>query len=370
MFGTAIATGRYHRAILLPRDDSDAIHLVRLSAYILSITTLLTITVSIVIYSPLVSLPLLEQLGIWLLVVPVAIAGTALYETLTAFNLRIDAIAPIAKSATIRSFFQSSSQVVMGYAGAGSPGLMGGFLIGSAFGNSHLVRNYRRQRAQVAITSHRVLRLAKEYSSFPKYEMLANLAIMGTFGATSLAIASLFSAAVLGQYAIAYRILTLPANFVGVSVADIYMREAARRVDDHRAARRALQKTVAGVFTLSLLPFVVIAFFAPSIFAIAFGEQWRFSGVIAIAMLPQVWARVVISPIYSTFSVYNAQAKLLIFQALLLLIGLGSILLTAVFDLTVINMLRIQSALMVGVFIATYISALRVIKSSGAATDQ
>ena len=72
---------------------------------------------------------------------------------------------------------------------------------------------------------------------------------------------------------------------------------------------------VAGVLSIiSLIPFSVLFFFGPDLFAFIFGAEWRFSGELAKIMAFALLVRLVVSPLSPAFFVFNRVKLLFILQ--------------------------------------------------------
>ena len=124
----------------------------------------------------------------------------------------------------------------------------------------------------------------------------------------------------LGQYALAFRFTTLPSALLGLALGQVYLREAALRVNSPALALRAFYRMAAVFAAVSVVPMAVIGLWGQALFGLFFGPEWRLSGIYATAMMPLVWARFVASPMSSVFLIYGKQRILLLFQSILLVI--------------------------------------------------
>lgn len=117
-------------------------------------------------------------------------------------------------------------------------------------------------------------------------------------------VASRFGAEVAGLLAMTLRILGAPLGLLGKSVLDVFKRHAATRYREYGECRDIYLQTFKVLSAGSLVFLVAMFFLSETLFVIAFGEQWRFSGTIAIWMLPYFALAFIASPL--SYMVYIA----------------------------------------------------------------
>ncbi|WP_147065002.1 lipopolysaccharide biosynthesis protein [Terrabacter aerolatus] len=326
---TAVATGRYHMATTLPVADSDARAITSLSLR-LSITFCGLLTITALAWFLFLPIPqALRPLGIWMVAIPLAGLLGSIYETLTIFSLRHDATKVIAKTSAARSVTGAGAQAILGVAGAGIHGLIGGTLISLLTGNYPLWRKFRDQGAPTSAGA--LITVARRYSAFPRFELWSNLSNILGLNITILGIGALYSHSSLGQYSLSYRMLTLPAALIGMTASQVYLRELSLRRSAGGSGDRIFRSTLLYLSTLSVAPFIILWVFAPDIFQFVFGPEWREAGDFTRAMMPVIWMRFIMSPLSTTFLVYERQRALLIWQLVILVTTLASFVAANVF---------------------------------------
>ena len=127
-----------------------------------------------------------------------------------------------------------------------------------------------------------------------------------------LLIAARFGAEVAGLLAMTLRILGAPIGLLGKSVLDVFKRQAALSYRARGECRAEYIQTFKVLSLFSLIFGVALVFTSEHIFAWAFGEVWRESGVMAIWLLPLFALRFVASPLsYMTYIAEKQHVDLL-----------------------------------------------------------
>lgn len=139
---------------------------------------------------------------------------------------------------------------------------------------------------------------------FPIFSLPADTINTAAAQLPVLIIASRFGAETAGLLAMAMRILGAPIGLLGKSVLDVFKRHAATSYRERGECRSEYLRTFKVLATGSLVFCIAMAFLSETIFALAFGEQWRAAGTIAVWLLPLFALRFMASPL--SYMVYIA----------------------------------------------------------------
>lgn len=361
----AVAAGRYTVAIMLPESDRDAVQVTGLALFIAASVSALLLVLTPVALSLIGGVNMIQKLGAWLYLVPVAVFLGSMFESLGYFSLRKDKVSQIARANVMKTAISGGSQVSLGLLGVGLPGLMWGGLLGLASGNIRLIRIYMDGLRAHPLHWPQIKAMAQRYSNFPKYDLWGNLANSLAYNLITIGVGAIYSYHALGQYALAFRSASMPLAILSVALGQVYLREAARRVNSPALALRAFYRAGALLIAVSVIPMVVVGLWGGTLFSFVFGAEWHLAGVYAAAMTPLLWARFVSSPLSSVFYIYGKQATLLIFQTILLAVIVLTM--TASFELTwsLRELLLVQSSLMGSFYVVLLYFARRTIVHSG-----
>jgi O-antigen/teichoic acid export membrane protein len=184
-----------------------------------------------------------------------------------------------------------------GYATGGS--LIGASLVGSTVSTSVL-------GGQILRDDHALLRKniswrgmlsgMKRYKKFPLIDSSSALLNTISWQLPTFLLAVFFSPAVVGFYALGFRILQFPMNLIGGAIAQVFFQRAAEARSDG-----SLPILVENVFHILLIigifPILVITIIGPDIFAIVFGDAWAEAGLYAQILSIWVFVWFISSPL-------------------------------------------------------------------------
>jgi O-antigen/teichoic acid export membrane protein len=93
--------------------------------------------------------------------------------------------------------------------------------------------------------------------------------------------------------------------FVGTAVSQTFFQKAAETYRQGASLRYLLINTSKKLFLYSMPVFLTIMIFAPDIFALGFGKNWRDAGNYASWVALAYWVRFSVSPVSTIFIVVN-----------------------------------------------------------------
>lgn len=304
VFISVIITGRFETSLAI-EPDGDPRKLAFISTLVVvciaSFTLLLLLAASVVLF-PVI----LQKIAFSLLLcaVPTALtvavvqlwqswaAAEGAYRKLTVIRI-VNAVA-ITMSQILFGFFQPDASVLaLGY-------LVGGTLACALciklMPVGQLSAEYKNIESIKAFW-HRQRR-------FPLFSLPADSINAAAAQLPIIIIASRFGAEVAGLLAMTIRILGAPLGLLGKSVLDVFKRHAATRYREFGECRDIYLQTFKVLSGGSLLFVVFMFFLSEKLFVLAFGSQWRFSGTIAMWMLPYFALAFIASPL--SYMVYIA----------------------------------------------------------------
>jgi O-antigen/teichoic acid export membrane protein len=304
VFISVIITGRFETSLAIEADGDPrrlAFVSTLLAAGIASLSLLVLLLIASVVFPAMlqkIALPLL------LCALPTALtiaivqawqswaAAEGAYRKLT--TIRIANAGAITVSQIIIGFFQPSASVLaLGY-------LVGGViacaLCTTLMPLGKLPVEYRNFQS--------VKHFWYRQRRFPLLSLPADAINTAAAQLPIIIVASRFGAEVAGLLAMTLRILGAPLGLLGKSVLDVFKRHAATRYREYGECRDIYLQTFKVLSGGSIVFVVAMFFLSETLFVIAFGEQWRFSGTIAIWMLPYFALAFIASPL--SYMVYIA----------------------------------------------------------------
>ncbi len=280
---SVLVTGRYDQAIMLPKEDSDAINLVKLSFFIITIFTLCVSFILCCFSSFVTSFFGNKNIEFWLYLMPVSICCTGISSTISYWFNRKKQFSVSAKRRVIQAIIMISVQIMLGMLHV-STGLIIGWICGEIIVSLYFVVSMSFQEKLLMNTNFnfRVLRkLAVEYKRFPIYDIPTTFIHTLTNQVPVMLFSSYFGPAVAGFYGLTQRTLNVPITFVAQSVADVFKQKVSEEYLQRGSCQNIYIKIVKGLL-LIVLPFcLVLLLGGPSIFVLIFGDEWWIAGQFA-----------------------------------------------------------------------------------------
>jgi len=308
---------RYELAVVPAKDDSIAANLLILSLGIILLVSgfsALIVAVAADWIAALVERPEFAPLLWWL---PILVLGGGLHQAVNYWTIRRKLYKRIAVSRVVQAVASLSLQAAAGVAGLGSTGLISGRMLGSVVGTSILTTQlWRADRALLfsAMKLKDIWAAAKDYSHFPKYNAPHNL--ISSLSRTSIpyALAPLFGVEVVGLYYLAERVMRTPSSFVINSVRRVFYQRSSELYNNGKSFYRLLVKTLAGLFSIAVVPYILFIFFGPELFAFVFGAEWERAGTLVQWLVNWWFLAFLAGPAIESLTVLALQKYLLYFQ--------------------------------------------------------
>ncbi len=330
---SVLSTGAYDMAVMLPKKDIDALHIMELSIGIVIIISLLTLFIVWIFNEQITLLIGNESISTWLYFIPISIFLTGLVQNMTYWLNRHKYYKEIARSRVLQSASTSGSQLLMGSIGFISFGLIAGRIFGQVVltlvvGKFFLIKRKKifKERRKLKIFA-----LAKRYKKFPLYESWSNLLNTSSTELPVILITSFFSVGIAGFYALANRMLLLPMSLIGSSIGQVYFQEASKIKSNKDALRNLTLTIYKKLVMIGTIPISIIIVYGDVIFTFVFGDEWKISG--EFAQILGIWILFVFisSPLSNLLVVLEKQKESLYFNILIFISRVLSIVLGFIF---------------------------------------
>jgi O-antigen/teichoic acid export membrane protein len=293
-----VAAGRYELAIILPKDDEDAVSIFILCIIITSALSLTALGIITLFHSGIASIMKNEGVSKWLFVLPLTILLAGFCQSLNYWFNRKKQFRNMATSRVAQSASTGAANIAFGFLGTGSFGLIVGGIVGQVAAFLYLGRLFAiKDLGKLKFVSkYRMMKKAKEYKDFPTVNALHAFVDMLQLSGITFIISSFFGSTLLGFYALTMRIIQAPISLIGSSIAQVFYQSATRIYQDNGDLYRYLLSMVR---RLSMIGIAVSAllYLSPPLFRFFFGEMWTEAGSYAQILAPWVLVKMIISPI-------------------------------------------------------------------------
>ena len=297
---TVVVCLRFDLAIVLPDQSRDAAATLALSILAVHVVALATALI-LVAYE--------DRLSVWLglpstskslLLLPVSLYFVGLSQAITYWLTRVRDYKGLGISKVSQSVPQTTTQWVLGMLSLGAVGLVLSDILGKMTGLLSLWWRARRdlQTYGKDLNGTDIRNVARRYLRFSATSVPAGLINEIGSAAPTLLLAALFGSTAAGMYTLVQRVMALPMDLVGRSVASIFMGEASLLGRESPNQLRGLfLRYAATLFALGLVPAVAIVCAAPTIFSWVFGAPWSEAGVYAQILSGAFVCRFAIAPL-------------------------------------------------------------------------
>ena len=318
IFAVAL-TGRYDFAIVLERDDTEALN-VTIAALSLATVGAGGLQLLCFYFGPAVlsTLSIPDDQG-WLLYFPLGSGLWATFDIFSRWHSRDKLFARMALASVSYSGSMGTTQLSAALAlpGLSGIGLVWGQLVGRIVGIGVLSRaaiaSFRSTDTNPSVAG--AVRALRRHWRFPAYSVPSGLLnrVQGSLPAFMIPV---FGADILGFYALCNRVLAAPVSVVGAAVSQVFFPKMAEIRDQPERTRRLLVRAYL-ILGLLISPAAVIIFFwGVPIFEFVFGEEWRVAGEFARLMLPLMVTRFIVAPTGLSMQAFGRQFEVLMWTLL------------------------------------------------------
>ena len=324
-----VATFRYELAVMLPKQEADATSLLALTYRVLACFCIGMLSLIAVYRLSGVTLGTLDLLGRWLWLVPLGVLLAGVNEIQESWLARNKEFRTASTALIAGNTSTSAIRIGVGAVwGSSAMGLVSSYLFG-ALCRSAVQQSAMRGVASRAIFGHvgrgEMLGLARRYGDFPKLNMPAGLVFSIGQNLPVLVFGAMFSPAVVGYYAMAYRLTEVPLSIVANSIRKVFLQKSADIANREGDLRRAFLLTVGGLAVVGILPALMLAYLGELLLVWLLGPAWTTAGEYVQIMAYFLFMHWVAAPTGPVFIVLRRQDTWLRLQALMAALRAGAL---------------------------------------------
>ncbi len=317
------STLQFQQAILAERSEVRAEHLV----YVCLWASVLVSSVAAVFGAGaslwMAGHPGYHDARFWMLALPLTTLAGGWIATVSALANRRGAFGAMARLPATQVAATTSSSMLFGFMGWGVHGLFASYLLGQAVSCALYFGLFRRQRSNNRRPNRPQLwAMTRRHRRYTFYTLPSE--VIGSFNQQIpvFALGALGAVPLLGAFARARQLVAAPLTLLGSAIAQVFRQRAAEQYRQTGTCRPLYLRTFFTLLLIGVAPTLVLAFFAPALFAWFLGPSWREAGEVARILAPMLLLRLICSPLSSVF--YFTQAQRLEFG-----LSIGSVLVMA-----------------------------------------
>ena len=361
---STVACLRYEFAILLPKEESDAVHLLRISLLSIVLVSLFTCAGILIAKNTLIELFNEPSIAPYIILVPLAVVGIGMYQAFSSWNTRAKAYWQLSMAKIVSAVVTIALQIGVGFWLHDNPGgLVIGFLAGYLAGGILMglfiwitVPGVRATWDWAGLFTN-----LKHYRNFPLIETWGTLINAVSWQIPPLLLAFFFSPVVVGDYSMAYRLIQLPVSFVGVAIAQVYSQQASKVKDDAHALIEVTHNVLHRLIGLGIFPALLLTVLGKDLFIVLLGPNWDTAGLYVQILGIWMFFWFASWPLGVLANIKGKQGTNLILQVILLISRIASLVIGGLLanDLLAIGLFAITGVLF---YIAYALICLGMIK--------
>lgn len=304
-----LCTGRYDIGIVSANTRKEAIGLLSLSFVILAFFLLISSFTLVILEDWAITLFNDPQFGRVIYLIPVTVLFLGTYQILSFWFNREKGYNEIAISKVAQNSSNTLLAVIIGFAFSWGTGLIIGNLFGAVVAVLFLITRNKFHLFNIRkdIRKEELKRYASKFSDFPKFSLPT--AFLDTFSnqIPIFFIVSFFNETIAGHFSFAYRILSLPLAFIGISLGQVFYQKLTEMYQQNLDSRRFILKMWGMLLIFGIIPFLILFLFGEELFTLIFGEEWDTAGRIASVLSIPLLFIFCSSPTSTAFIVFGIQ---------------------------------------------------------------
>ncbi len=306
---------RYEMALLSAEKNGEERAVLRLSLGLNLATAVLVLAVSAVLAVLRPAWLPFTDMGLWLLVASVLAGGVM--QTLGYVLFREQALAVNSWSKIIQVAVYCVFGLAIATVGFRHLGLIWADLLGriAAAGLMAVWLFSQRKALLEAVSRSMLVQAARRFRHFPQMTVPGGLLTAGIGFAVPLLMLAGFGTAVMGQYALAERMVLMPAGLIGQAVAQAFTAQLSAAVIDGKDALPAFRRIIMIMAAIGLVPTIGLLAFGPAFFALVAGPQWVLAGQMAQIVAFLALINFFMAPVHMVLVITGRQGKQLAWEA-------------------------------------------------------
>lgn len=309
----------YPIAIILPKKDTAAKSLVKLSIFIGFIVSLAFFFIFKIGGESLLNIIGAKKILDFIVLIPVAIFFAVCVETSRQWLFRKKQFTSIAKIDVVKSIFTNGTKIIFGWINPIGLILIVIYTIGNFLHAIMLFGKAKPSLGNIPLSKNKykntsLISLMKHHSDFPLYRAPQVFINNISQNIPILLLSSFLGPASAGFYTLNKTVLRMPSMILGKSVRDIFYPKVTEAVNQGKNITNTLIKSTLGLIAIAIVPFGLVVFFGPSLFVFIFGEEWIIAGKYASWLSIMFFFNFINKPCVAAVPVLGLQKGLVIYE--------------------------------------------------------
>jgi O-antigen/teichoic acid export membrane protein len=324
---------RYALAIMLPKEDQEALEVFRLSLKLSILFGIVLFTTLLISDLSFLQIPA-DMYNPWFLALislTLIFGGTT--QAYSQWSNRIKNYFLMSLSRVTQVSGMVVCQSVTGFIwGSTLPGLVIGHVLGNAIGLLTLIiGNKNLKKTSLLLTPTIPLKNSMvRFKRFPLFTSGGSILDGVTNYGTPLLFAMYYQSDMVGRFALANTALAAPIMLIGHSISKVLYQRMSENIKIGLDIKDIVRTVLINQFLTSLTIGSIIYFFGPPLFGFFFGENWSSAGQFAQILVPAMFFQLMVSALQTVLLIRERQDLLLYTQILRAIVTVVSIMIPGI----------------------------------------
>tara|TARA_B100000989_G_scaffold298277_1_gene286855 strand:- start:3126 stop:4391 length:1266 start_codon:yes stop_codon:yes gene_type:complete len=311
--------GKYDSAIVISNNKKEAINIIQASFILTFINSMLLGLVFIIFGNYFMNFLGLDNLTLNnLIIIPFLIISLNLYKIADHWNNYNRNYLIMARAKVLQKAIAAILQIIFSF--FGFLGLVFGRFISQIISSIYMFiigNKSLKINGFKSINYRKNLMILKKYSDFPKFYLPSTISNRISYNLPNITFSKLFTTEINGLYSLSYRLIASPMGIIMSSIGQIFYKEASLIYSSNKKNLYPFLKSFyKNIFIIGIIPFTILFFIAPDLFAFLLGKEWLQSGKFIQILIPWLFLVFLNSPLTSVLIILKKQKQLFIYEFL------------------------------------------------------
>lgn len=290
------SAGRYDFAIVVPKNDNDAINIIG-GGFVISVCYSIVVFFLVSIFRDILAKHLNNPaLSDWLFFLPISLLLVSVGKLCNGWLYRRKRF----KEASINKVSHKLAEVAsqLAFAFTNGNGLILGDLVGRLFNAVFsFVQSIRSGLDKNILTKELMFANLRRYSEFPKFSIMPSM--LNTLGGMMpmFIISAYYSVDVSGSFNFSRILLSVPFALISTAVSQVVMQQVSERRHNAEPIAPEIFSLARKLFLLAIVCIIPLYIAGPELFRFVFGEQWGESGEYTSILIFSYAVTFIVSPL-------------------------------------------------------------------------
>lgn len=312
-----LSTAEYYYAIVLPKEDKEAVGVLGVCLTILTIVTSLTI-LSVFFSDQIAYLFKTPKLVAYYWMMPILVFVLGAWNILNYWYIRDKKFDRISGYQLSQSLLSASTKIGFGIAGF----LHGGMIMATVIAPfvslviSVIISFRKKMNSLFCVPSDYMWRMAKKYRNFPIYSLPRSLVNMVAGQLPVLLLTPVFGSKEVGFWSMALMLGFIPVSVITKSLYQVLYQYVTDKVNNHQSVGKYMRNFTIYVIAIGVPVFIVLYWMLPALTECFLGGGWESTGLYIRWMLPWLLCSFLTSSTGFLSDVFSQQKVAFVFEVL------------------------------------------------------